>query len=105
LAREDIVAARRERREKAKAARNVAPTAPARYRKRRDEPGGGVLVEEPQTAGEEAVDPLDAQNAGLHDAALEQGHEEISLNLEEFGEGEAVEHDEHAEHAGEEEKH
>ena len=30
----------------------------------------------------ELIDPLDAQEAGLHDAALEQGHEEISLNLE-----------------------
>ncbi len=30
------------------------------------------------------IDPLDAQNAGLHDAALEQGHEEIALNLEGF---------------------
>ena len=32
---------------------------------------------------DEAIDPLDAQNAGLHDAALEQGHEEITLNFDE----------------------
>ena len=80
VAREDIVAARRERREKAKAARTTAPVAPPRYRKKRE---AGVAVEEPY-AGEEAIDPLDAQEAGLHDAAMEQGHEEIALNLDEF---------------------
>ncbi len=81
--REDIVAARRERRAKAKAARTVAPTTPQRYRKKRD--GGAVAVEESYAGDEEtALDPLDAQNAGLHDAAMEQGHEEIALNLEEF---------------------
>ncbi|HEV3092162.1 MAG TPA: protein translocase subunit SecF [Candidatus Cybelea sp.] len=83
-AREDIVAARRERREKAKAARAVAPGTPARYRKRRTE-AGGVAVEEPLIGEEtETIDPLDAQQAGLHDAALEQGHEEISLNFEDL---------------------
>jgi preprotein translocase SecF subunit len=100
MAREDIVAARRERRQKAKAARNVVPGAPARYRKRRTDDSGGVLLEEPYAGeGEEAVDPLDAQNAGLHDAALEQGHEEISLNLEDFEEDDRIEP-----HPGEEEK-
>jgi uncharacterized membrane protein len=82
VAREDIVAARRERRAKAKAARTVAPSAQQRYRKKRD--AGGVAVEEPYAADEETLDPLDAQNAGLHEAALEQGHEEIELNLEPF---------------------
>ncbi len=33
---------------------------------------------------ESIIDPLDAQNAGLHDAALEQGHEEIALNFDDF---------------------
>ena len=37
LAREDIVAARRERRQKAKSARTVVPAAPARYRKKRED--------------------------------------------------------------------
>jgi preprotein translocase SecF subunit len=83
VAREDIVAARRERRAKAKAARNTAPVAPQRYRKKRGESGGTVAVEEPY-AGEEMIDPLDAQQAGLHDAAMEQGHEEIALNLDDF---------------------
>ncbi len=60
-AREDIVAARRERREKAKAARAVAPGTPARYRKRRTEATGGVAVEEPLIGDEtETIDPLDA---------------------------------------------
>ncbi|HEX3670188.1 MAG TPA: protein translocase subunit SecF [Candidatus Cybelea sp.] len=85
VAREDIVAARRERRQKAKTARTTAPIPPARYRKRRDdisgEAVGSVAVEAPE-AGDEVIDPLDAQEAGLHDAALEQGHEEIALNLD-----------------------
>jgi preprotein translocase SecF subunit len=84
LAREDIVAARRERRQKAKAARTVSPVPAQRYRKRRTDAQGAVALEEPFVAGEEQepIDPLDAQQAGLHDAALEQGHEEISLNFE-----------------------
>jgi preprotein translocase SecF subunit len=85
VAREDIVAARRERRQKAKAARTTAPAPPPRYRKKRAEADSAVAVEEPY-AGEEQLDPLDAQNAGLHDAALEQGHEEIALNLEDVEE-------------------
>ncbi|HLX26035.1 MAG TPA: protein translocase subunit SecF [Candidatus Cybelea sp.] len=80
VARDDIVAARRERRQKAKAARSGTSAAPQRYRKKRSD-GGTVALEEPY-AGEEVMDPLDAQEAGLHDAALEQGHEEIALNLE-----------------------
>jgi preprotein translocase SecF subunit len=83
--REDIVAARRERRQKAKAARTASPAPAQRYRKRRsDDAQSAVALEEPFVAGEEQeqIDPLDAQEAGLHDAALEQGHEEISLNFE-----------------------
>ncbi len=92
VAREDIVAARRERRQKAKTARTTVPATPARYRKKRgdgvadatgtDAPSG-VALEEPDTA-QEVIDPLDAQQAGLHDAALEQGHEEIALNLDDL---------------------
>jgi len=33
---------------------------------------------------DDEVDPLDAQNQGLHDVALDQGHEEVNLNLEGF---------------------
>ncbi len=87
--REDIVAARRERRAKAKASRTTVPAMPQRYRKKREE-GGTVAIEEPmageEMAGDETmmIDPLDAQTAGLHDAAMEQGHEEIALNLDDF---------------------
>ncbi len=84
VAREDIVAARRERREKAKTARTPAAVAPPRYRKKR-ETASGVAIEEPP-AGDETIDPLDAQRAGLHDEAMEQGHEEIALNLDEVEE-------------------
>ncbi|MGB8909146.1 MAG: protein translocase subunit SecF [Candidatus Cybelea sp.] len=85
VAREDIVAARRERRAKAKAARTTGgPVAPQRYRKKRDDAQSGVAVEEPYAGEEESIDPLDAQQAGLHDAAMEQGHEEIALNLDDF---------------------
>jgi hypothetical protein len=81
--REDIVAARRDRRKKAKAARTTAPAPAPRYRKRRDDEAGAVALEEPMAGtDDDAIDPLDAQEAGLHDAAMEQGHEEINLNFE-----------------------
>jgi preprotein translocase SecF subunit len=89
MAREDIVAARRERRQKAKAARNAPPAAPARYRRKRDEGTTTAVAVEESLRDDAEIDPLDAQNAGLHDAALEQGHEEISLNLDEFESGPA----------------
>jgi preprotein translocase SecF subunit len=92
--REEVVAARKERRAKGKGA-PAAPTAvaqPGRYRKRRPEaPVVRVVDIEPEDGlehEEEAIDPLDAQRAGLHDEQLELGHEEISLNLED--EGDAV---------------
>lgn len=82
--REDIVAARRERRQKAKAARATTPSVAPRYRKRRDDAIGGVALEEPLASNEDQlIDPLDAQEAGLHDAAMEQGHEEINLSFDE----------------------
>ena len=40
----------------------------------------------------DAVDPLDAQTSGLHDAAFDAGHETINLNLEGF-EAPAPEHE------------
>jgi preprotein translocase SecF subunit len=84
MAREDIVAARRERRQKAKSARTTPSPAPARYRRKRDEAAPGAVAVEESYVPEVEIDPLDAQNAGLHDQALEQGHEEISLNLDEI---------------------
>ncbi len=80
--RDDIVAARRARREKQKAARNPQ-TSPSRYKRKRDE-GTTIVEEAPPLYGESEVDPLDAQTSGLHDAAFEAGHEEIKLNLDEF---------------------
>ncbi|HEY1681786.1 MAG TPA: protein translocase subunit SecF [Candidatus Tumulicola sp.] len=82
--REDIVAARRERRQKAKTVRPVS-AGPARYRKRRADTGGAVALDDAESyeSGEDqTIDPLDAQRAGLHDEALEQGHEAITLNFE-----------------------
>ncbi|MGR4064938.1 MAG: protein translocase subunit SecF [Vulcanimicrobiaceae bacterium] len=81
--REDIVAARRERRQKAKEVR-PPQTAPARYRRKRDDAATAVAEPEGHVTGEAEIDPLDAQTSGLHEAAYEQGHEEISLNLEGF---------------------
>jgi preprotein translocase subunit SecF len=82
-AREDIVAARRARREKAKVVR-APETGPARYKRRREE-GAVATVEQPANdAREEEIDPLDAETSGLHDRALEQGHEEITMNLDDF---------------------
>jgi preprotein translocase SecF subunit len=79
VARDDIVAARRERRQKQKAAR-APQSSPVRYRRKRTD--GATIVEEPPH--ETQIDPLDAQESGLHERALEQGHEEIKLNLEGF---------------------
>jgi preprotein translocase subunit SecF len=91
LAREDIVAARRDRRAKAKATRTVAPAAPpsTRYKRKRSDSATAVAdqayADEPfLEQGEETVDPLDAQTSGLHDEAYDQGHEAITLNLEGF---------------------
>jgi hypothetical protein len=79
MAREDIVAARKARREKAKSGRGGSAPVPARYKRKRDESAAAVGDEE----GAE-MDPLDAQSAGLDDAAYDAGHEEITLNLEGF---------------------
>jgi hypothetical protein len=100
MAREDIVAARRERRQKAKSARTTPSPSPARYRRKRDDAASGAVAVEESYVPESEIDPLDAQNAGLHDQAIEQGHEEISLNLDEFDAEKQPEHDAH----GEEEK-
>jgi preprotein translocase SecF subunit len=96
LSRDEVLAARKERRKKT----SVRPAAgPARYRRKHtaageaSEPGDRVQsyaeevpeyeedLYDPNYTGD-AVDPLDAQNAGLHDEALELGHEEITLNLD-----------------------
>ena len=100
VSREDIVQARRERREKQKAIRPAAAAAPVRYKRKRAD--GTTMVEDYTET--ETVDPLDAQNAGLHDEALEQGHEEITMNLEGF-EPEHAAPTEHAEPSAEPDEH
>jgi preprotein translocase SecF subunit len=77
--REDIVAARRARRAAQKSSARAPQTSPARYRRKREEQAATAPVDTM-----EAVDPLDAQVSGLHDAAFEAGHETIKLNLEGF---------------------
>jgi preprotein translocase SecF subunit len=102
LSREEILKARKERRRKATAGR---PAGPARYKRKRVAPADDSV---PQSGSHDAeafddeafedgtleadgfehdayeydVDPLDAQNAGLHDRDLALGHEEIHLNLD-----------------------
>ncbi|GAC1403469.1 MAG: hypothetical protein NVSMB64_05280 [Candidatus Velthaea sp.] len=102
--REEVIAARKARRERERQAaqRGVSP---ARYKKNRPEgsPASAVGVVEPDVAYDEEyldrevdlehehlatldrehdIDPLDAQNAGIHDRDYELGHEEITLNLD-----------------------
>lgn len=75
VAREDIVAARRDRRAKAKVRRTS--TGPSRYKKKRanDAPVPAPLEEPLAQEPLEESEPVDA---------FEQGHEEIHLNLEGF---------------------
>ena len=118
--REAILAARKERRAREKAALVRQPSGPARYKRKRGEaePLGGRIApaqgsqydapfvdeaayEEPgyeeteygQSRYElDQLDPLDAQNAGLHDHELSLGHEEIHLNLGDELDAEPIEH-------------
>jgi preprotein translocase SecF subunit len=97
--REEVLAARKERRKKPGGTRATA--GPARYRRKQAPQPGQSAAAETRTigasedvpefeddlydatfAGEGVIDPLDAQRAGLHDEALELGHEEITLNLD-----------------------
>lgn len=83
-AREDIVAARKARRQKNKSVR-PAGSSPARYKRKRGDSGtAATMVEETPETYEDGMDPLDAQAAGLDEAAFDQGHEEINLNLDGF---------------------
>jgi preprotein translocase SecF subunit len=98
MTREQIVAARKERRSREKQAPIRASGGPARYRRKRPASQTPAEAAAAESAGEhyedeeyEAIDPLDAQNAGMHEHELTLGHEEIHLNLEDEGEH-AVEH-------------
>jgi hypothetical protein len=118
LSREDVVAARKERRKKTPVR---ASTGPARYKRRRPEPGtaaaaadaaaGYTAADYDEEYAEDpdahdflehehaAVDPLDAQRAGHHDEAFELGHEEITLNLDDVEpEADAADHPATAKH-------
>ncbi|HMD01485.1 MAG TPA: protein translocase subunit SecF [Candidatus Baltobacteraceae bacterium] len=92
LTREQIVAARKERRTREKQAPVRTSGGPARYRRKRSAspPSGTGLAsaesEEFEDEEGEPLDPLDAQNAGVHEHDLALGHEEIHLNLEDDGE-------------------
>jgi preprotein translocase SecF subunit len=100
LSREEILAARKERRRKAGPGR---VSGPARYKRKRVPPVAGAApqdaayedeldddgYESAEALGHEEfaheayeVDPLDAQNAGHHERDLALGHEEIHLNLD-----------------------
>jgi preprotein translocase SecF subunit len=82
-AREDIVAARKARRQKAKASR-PAGAGPTRYKRKQSQTGTATAVVDETHEQYDEIDPLDAQTAGLDQDALDQGHEEINLNLEGF---------------------
>ena len=102
--REAVAAARRERRELERQGASRRTTQPPRYKRTPQEQIDFEKLEnrnfgaqlpakpEPQVADGEAdqIDPLDAQQLGLHDDAAELGHEEITLNLgdEERADGE-----------------
>ena len=131
ISRDDVLAARKERRAREKAAATRQGTNPVKYRRKRsgpavnnpdplepfvyedpafeDERGERDLGSEPQRYRDDvpaydestqehereyALDPLDAQNAGVHDRQLELGHEEITLNFDDPAEhdGAPVEH-------------
>ena len=83
MSRDQVLAARRERRAREKVSGRPAG-GPARYRKK-SQPGAPVAtsLEDEQFFDESGeIDPLDAQRAGLHDAELELGHEEIHFDLD-----------------------
>ncbi len=107
LSRDEVVAARKERRAREKAMAARPGGGPVKYRRKRtDAVGGGSGYEEAvyddgggddgsgneedlgdveygsYATPEYALDPLDAQNAGLHEHELTLGHEEIRLNLD-----------------------
>jgi len=87
VSRDDVVAARKSRRQKGKVAADRTSGGPTRYKKLRPDAPIGRLVDlepeaETEVPEEEVVDPLDAQRSGIHDEAYEMGHEEIHLNLE-----------------------
>ncbi len=110
LSRDAVLAARRDRRTRERSAVQRAAQ-PAKYKRRRPEPGapgapvatdaayGETLAEEEayesereayaaeHEYGAHPMDPLDAQNAGIHERDLDLGHEEIVLNFDDVEHG------------------
>jgi preprotein translocase SecF subunit len=86
--REAILAARKERKQREKLdSREGQQPRHGRYRKQRtSQPSAASPTIETL---EPEIDPLDAQREGLHDEALQLGHEEINLNFDETVEGES----------------
>lgn len=91
--RDDVLQARKERRTRDRITTRSA--GPVKYRKKRPgatasqlavEPEDAPYVEgedeEPYESYESELDPLDAQNSGVHDRDLGLGHEEIRLTFE-----------------------
>jgi preprotein translocase subunit SecF len=123
--RDDVLAARKERRKKSTS--RSGASGPAKYKRKRTPTNGGGTATAATAAGvledvdadedvtyderelthdhefapehDELIDPLDAQNAGLHESELALGHEEIHLNLDDEpeahppGDAAAVKHD------------
>jgi len=83
ISREEVVAARKERRAKEKTAGRGSGQ-PVRYKRKRNEAPAALAeaIGEEHLEASDDVDPLDAQRSGVHDRDLELGHEEIHLNLE-----------------------
>jgi preprotein translocase SecF subunit len=98
--RESIVEARRARRERERETASRRTTPAPRYKRKDQEDvdferfekrNFGVPERPPQHEEEDhEIDPLDAQQLGLHDEAAELGHEEIRLNLGDEAEHEAA---------------
>jgi preprotein translocase subunit SecF len=83
--RADILAARKERRAREREQRGQGQGRVTQPRYRRRRAGSSAFasdIELAESDNAEEVDPLDAQNAGLHDEELALGHEEIHLNFE-----------------------
>jgi hypothetical protein len=88
--RAEILAARKARKERERQGPRRAGGPPPKYKRRRIETTNAVGIIEAETdevldaddaLGDLEIDPLDAQQLGLHDRASELGHEEIRLNL------------------------
>jgi preprotein translocase SecF subunit len=113
--RAEVLAARKARKERERQSSRRTTATPPKYKRRRIETSNGVGVIEPGVTEEELLeedfveehdlepmDPLDAQRLGLHDEALELGHEPIALQFEDepSTEAEHETHESYEPHAG-----